>query len=102
MKLLRTLVPTLVLLVAAPAASGAERDFPRGFLWGTAIAGLQAEAGGQPDGDDAGQGQDSDSQTEAEDAPSGNEEAGEGSQEGESVTERPDSPDGEEAPGEES
>ena len=50
MKVLRALVPTLlVLLVAAPAAgAAAKRDFPRSFLWGTAIAGLQAEAGGQP------------------------------------------------------
>jgi beta-glucosidase/6-phospho-beta-glucosidase/beta-galactosidase len=50
MKPLRALVPALaVLLAAAPAAGAApKRDFPRSFLWGTAIAGLQAEAGGQP------------------------------------------------------
>ena len=48
MRLLRALTPTLLLLVAVPAAGAAERDFPRDFLWGTAIAGLQAEAGGQP------------------------------------------------------
>ena len=48
MRLLRALAPTLLLLVAAPAAGAAERDFPRDFLWGTAIAGLQAEAGGHP------------------------------------------------------
>ena len=48
MKLLRALTPTLALLVAAAPASAAQRDFPRDFLWGTAIAGLQAEAGGEP------------------------------------------------------
>ncbi len=48
MKLLRVLAPTLLLLLTVPAAEAAERDFPRDFLWGTAIAGLQAEAGGQP------------------------------------------------------
>ena len=31
---------------SAPAADRGERPFPRGFLWGTAIAGFQAEAGG--------------------------------------------------------
>ena len=35
-----------VLAVAAPAAA-AER-FPRDFLWGTAVAGFQVEAGGTP------------------------------------------------------
>ena len=48
MKLLRVLAPALALLVWAPSASAAARDFPRGFLWGTAIAGSQSEAGGQP------------------------------------------------------
>ena len=48
MKLLRALAPALALLAWAPAANAAERDFPRSFLWGTAIAGLQSEAGGRP------------------------------------------------------
>lgn len=38
----------LLLALALPAAADARprRDFPRGFLWGTAIAGFQSEAGG--------------------------------------------------------
>ena len=49
MKLLRALAPTLSSCSwPRPPAGAAERDFPRSFLWGTAIAGLQAEAGGQP------------------------------------------------------
>jgi beta-glucosidase/6-phospho-beta-glucosidase/beta-galactosidase len=36
-----------VLLLAALPAAAAER-FPRGFLWGTASAGFQVEAGGSP------------------------------------------------------
>jgi len=43
----RALSLALVLLFALPAAASA-RDFPRDFLWGTAIAGLQTEAGGRP------------------------------------------------------
>ncbi|HEU4656596.1 MAG TPA: glycoside hydrolase family 1 protein [Capillimicrobium sp.] len=35
-----------LLVIAAPA--GARDAFPRGFLWGTASAGFQAEAGGSP------------------------------------------------------
>ncbi len=38
-------------LVAPPSAMGAER-FPRGFLWGTATAGFQVEAGGTPSNSD--------------------------------------------------
>ncbi len=37
----------LALLVLVPAAH-AEQRFPRGFLWGTATAGFQVEAGGRP------------------------------------------------------
>lgn len=36
----------VALLAAAPAS--AARDFPRDFLWGTASAGFQSEAGGRP------------------------------------------------------
>jgi len=52
-----TLLAALVLVLAIPAtASAAERSsrgssterFPPGFLWGTATAGFQVEAGGQP------------------------------------------------------
>ena len=38
---------SLVLALLAPGSAIA-RDFPRGFLWGTAIAGFQTEAGGRP------------------------------------------------------
>lgn len=38
---------SLVLALALPGAAAA-RDFPRNFLWGTAISGFQSEAGGQP------------------------------------------------------
>jgi beta-glucosidase/6-phospho-beta-glucosidase/beta-galactosidase len=44
---LRAAALSLALLALAPAAASA-RDFPRGFLWGPAIAGLQSEAGGRP------------------------------------------------------
>ncbi|HEU0024028.1 MAG TPA: glycoside hydrolase family 1 protein [Thermoleophilaceae bacterium] len=43
----RALPVALALLAAVPGAAAA-RDFPRDFHWGTAIAGLQSEAGGQP------------------------------------------------------
>jgi beta-galactosidase len=43
----RALLLSLVLALAAPA-SAAGRDFPKDFLWGTAIAAFQTEAGGQP------------------------------------------------------
>jgi len=36
------------LLTLAPAATAEARDFPRDFLWGTAISGFQTEAGGRP------------------------------------------------------
>jgi beta-galactosidase len=39
-------VVPLLLVLAAPAAARSRRDFPRGFLWGTAIAGFQTEMGG--------------------------------------------------------
>ena len=49
MKLLRALAPALVLLAGrARGRRRRKRDFPRSFLWGTAIAGLQSEAGGEP------------------------------------------------------
>jgi small subunit ribosomal protein S1 len=62
---------------------------------------VEAEAGGAPEEDDAGQGEDADAQTESEDAPAADEEAGGEAHEGESAAERPDSPEGEEAAGEE-
>jgi beta-galactosidase len=43
----RALLASLLLVLAAPGAAGA-RDFPRHFLWGTAIAAFQTEAGGHP------------------------------------------------------
>lgn len=41
-------LPLTLALLALLAPSAAARDFPRTFLWGTAIAGLQSEAGGHP------------------------------------------------------
>ena len=38
----------LVLALAAPAGAAPARDFPPGFLWGTAISAFQTEAGGTP------------------------------------------------------
>ncbi len=46
MRALSTLLTVLALAAPAPAAA-AER-FPRDFLWGTAVAGFQVEAGGSP------------------------------------------------------
>jgi beta-galactosidase len=43
----RVLLVSLVIALAAPATAVA-RDFPRDFLWGTAIAAFQTEAGGTP------------------------------------------------------
>jgi beta-galactosidase len=43
----RALLLSLLLALAAPGTAAA-RDFPRDFLWGTAIAAFQTEAGGQP------------------------------------------------------
>lgn len=43
----RAVLLSLVLALAAPG-SAAARDFPRDFLWGTAIAAFQTEAGGRP------------------------------------------------------
>jgi beta-glucosidase/6-phospho-beta-glucosidase/beta-galactosidase len=43
----RATLLALVLALALPAHAAA-RDFKRGFLWGTAIAGFQVEAGGRP------------------------------------------------------
>jgi beta-glucosidase/6-phospho-beta-glucosidase/beta-galactosidase len=57
MRALRTLVCTAtVALLAAVGASpaGAQERFPRGFLWGTASAGFQAEAGGSSANTDRG------------------------------------------------
>ncbi len=43
------LAAAVALAAAAPAAAGTGgRDFPRSFLWGTAIAAFQTEAGGSP------------------------------------------------------
>jgi beta-glucosidase/6-phospho-beta-glucosidase/beta-galactosidase len=38
---------------AAPAAAQSNDSFPRGFLWGTASAGFQSEAGGSPANSDS-------------------------------------------------
>ena len=46
-RLLLGLLLGALILVALPASSHA-RDFPRDFLWGTAISGFQTEAGGKP------------------------------------------------------
>ncbi len=46
MRALSTLLTVLALAAPVPAAA-AER-FPRDFLWGTAVAGFQVEAGGSP------------------------------------------------------
>jgi beta-galactosidase len=43
----RAVVLSLVLALAAPGVAAA-RDFPEDFLWGTAIAAFQTEAGGRP------------------------------------------------------
>jgi len=43
------MIPALCAVVLAAAAPAAAADrFPRGFLWGTASAGFQSEAGGHP------------------------------------------------------
>ena len=39
---------TVVLSLAAAAPASAAKPFPRDFLWGTASAGFQSEAGGTP------------------------------------------------------
>jgi beta-galactosidase len=44
---LRAALALLVLALAVPASASA-RDFPRDFLWGTAISAFQTEAGGRP------------------------------------------------------
>jgi beta-galactosidase len=49
----RVLVLTAIAALAVPAATEA-RDFPRDFLWGTAISGFQTEAGGRPANADPG------------------------------------------------
>ncbi|MCL4288043.1 MAG: family 1 glycosylhydrolase, partial [Thermoleophilia bacterium] len=54
---LRALLAATVLLALAPAAAvvaAGKRDFPRDFLWGTAISGFQMEAGGEPSHADRG------------------------------------------------
>jgi beta-galactosidase len=48
----RAVLFSLVLVLAAPGAAAA-RDFPDDFLWGTAIAAFQTEAGGRPSNADA-------------------------------------------------
>jgi beta-galactosidase len=45
--LARVVLLTALAVVALPAGASA-RDFPRDFLWGTAISGFQTEAGGRP------------------------------------------------------
>jgi beta-galactosidase len=49
----RVLVVSAIAALVLPAAAEA-RDFPRGFLWGTAISGFQTEAGGRPSNADMG------------------------------------------------
>jgi beta-galactosidase len=44
----RRLAPLVLLAALALPGTAAARDFPKGFLWGTAIAGFQTEAGGHP------------------------------------------------------
>jgi beta-glucosidase/6-phospho-beta-glucosidase/beta-galactosidase len=41
-------LPLLVLALSPAAAQGAEKKFPKGFQWGSAISGFQAEPGGSP------------------------------------------------------
>jgi beta-galactosidase len=48
------LAPTLALAAATASPAATPRTFPRGFLWGTAVAGFQAEMGGQPTNADPG------------------------------------------------
>jgi beta-glucosidase/6-phospho-beta-glucosidase/beta-galactosidase len=43
----RALLASLLLALATPGVAAA-RDFPKGFLWGPAIAAFQSEAGGHP------------------------------------------------------
>ena len=51
MRLVRLTLTLAVALLTLPALAQA-RDFPRDFLWGTAISGFQTEAGGRPDNRD--------------------------------------------------
>ena len=41
-------IPLLVLALAPATAQAAEKKFPKGFQWGSAISGFQAEPGGSP------------------------------------------------------
>ncbi|HEX2413898.1 MAG TPA: glycoside hydrolase family 1 protein [Thermoleophilaceae bacterium] len=50
-RLLLGLLLGALALLSVPAGSQA-RDFPRDFLWGTAISGFQTEAGGKPSNSD--------------------------------------------------
>ena len=45
---MRRALPLLLLLAVLAPGQAAARDFPRDFLWGTAIAAFQTEAGGKP------------------------------------------------------
>ena len=51
MRLARLTLTLALALLMLPAVAHA-RDFPRDFLWGTAISGFQTEAGGRPDNRD--------------------------------------------------
>ena len=51
MRLARLTLAAALVLLAVPSLAHA-RDFPRDFLWGTAISGFQTEAGGKPDNGD--------------------------------------------------
>ena len=45
---MRRALPLFLLVAVLAPAQAAARDFPRDFLWGTAIAAYQTEAGGTP------------------------------------------------------
>src|SRR5215208_1750949 len=45
---LRVAIAALGLALIVPAPASAARTFPRHFVWGAALAGFQAEAGGRP------------------------------------------------------
>ena len=51
-RLLLGLLLAVLASFATPGSSSEARDFPRGFLWGTAISGFQTEAGGSPSNQD--------------------------------------------------
>ena len=46
--MLRVWLLSLVACAAITATASAEVRYPKGFVWGTAVAGFQVEAGGTP------------------------------------------------------